>query len=307
VRRAAAPGARIDYGQLIEQVKKLAIALDPEWARRRYEQAIADRKVVGYRNPNGSANLSGLNLPVDRVAAADGRIDALTKAAKHAGDARPIDHIRADLFLGMTDGTFAGLDDTAVLDQLRGARGNEAGPDSRAAEPEDQAAGFDDHAAEPDDETVGSDDRGEIVEISRADGLTETGSGMELRIRLSTLFGHDQHPGELAAWGPVHAELARELATALGGAQWRFAITDEDGQLRHCGITSARPTGTCTRIASCRATVELQVPAAALDVLGEHLTGLGRLGRCGGRPCSPARRGRRRCEPLRSRGSPARF
>jgi hypothetical protein len=82
-----APG--LTTGQLIEQVKKLAIALDPEWARRRYEQAIADRKVVGYRNPDGSANLSGLNLPVDRVAAASGHIDALAKAAKHAGDSRP--------------------------------------------------------------------------------------------------------------------------------------------------------------------------------------------------------------------------
>jgi hypothetical protein len=70
-------------------VKKLAIALDPEWVRRRYEQAIADHKVVGYRNPNGSANLSGLNLPVDRVAAAGGRIDALAKAAQHAGGCPP--------------------------------------------------------------------------------------------------------------------------------------------------------------------------------------------------------------------------
>jgi hypothetical protein len=50
-------------GQLIEQIKKLALALDPEWARRRYEQALADRKVVGSRNPDGSANLSGLNPP----------------------------------------------------------------------------------------------------------------------------------------------------------------------------------------------------------------------------------------------------
>jgi len=98
-----APG--LTTGQLIEQIKKLAIALDPEWARRRYEQALADRKVVSYRNPDGSANLSGYNLPVDRVAAASGHIDALAKAAKHAGDRRPIDHIHADLFLGMTDGT----------------------------------------------------------------------------------------------------------------------------------------------------------------------------------------------------------
>ena len=40
------------------------------------EQAVAERKVVGYRNPDGSANLSGYNLPVDRVAAASGHIDA---------------------------------------------------------------------------------------------------------------------------------------------------------------------------------------------------------------------------------------
>ncbi|MGH8656688.1 MAG: DUF222 domain-containing protein, partial [Gammaproteobacteria bacterium] len=65
--------SRLTTGQLIEQIKRLAIAIDPEWARRRYEQAVAERKVVGYRNPDGSANLSGYNLPVERVAAASGR------------------------------------------------------------------------------------------------------------------------------------------------------------------------------------------------------------------------------------------
>lgn len=69
-------------GQLVEKIKKLAISVDPDWARRRYEQALAERKVVGYRNADGSANLSGCNLPVDRVAAASGHIDALAKAAK---------------------------------------------------------------------------------------------------------------------------------------------------------------------------------------------------------------------------------
>ena len=52
-------------GQLIELIKKWAIAVDPDWARRRYEQAVADRKVVGYRNADGSANLSGYNLPLE--------------------------------------------------------------------------------------------------------------------------------------------------------------------------------------------------------------------------------------------------
>lgn len=76
--------ATLTTGQLIEQIKKLAIAIDPDWAQRRYEQALAERKVVGHRNPDGSANLSGYSLPVDRVAAACGRIDALARAAKRA-------------------------------------------------------------------------------------------------------------------------------------------------------------------------------------------------------------------------------
>ena len=71
---------------------------------------------------------------------------------------------------------------------------------------------------------------------------------MELRVRLSALLGYDQHPAELAGWGPVHAELARDL----GGAEWRFAITDEHGQLTHCGITRARATATPTHRAGCR-------------------------------------------------------
>ena len=64
---------RLTTGQLIEQIKKWAIAVDPDWARRRYEQALADRKVVGYRNADGSANVAvqlvdgrGVSLPVLR-------------------------------------------------------------------------------------------------------------------------------------------------------------------------------------------------------------------------------------------------
>lgn len=36
-------------GQLIEQIKQMALAIDQSWAQRRYEQAVAQRKMVGYR------------------------------------------------------------------------------------------------------------------------------------------------------------------------------------------------------------------------------------------------------------------
>ncbi len=265
-------------GQLIERIKKLAIALDPEWARRRYEQALADWKVVSCRNPDGSANLSGLNLPVDRVAAASGHIDALAKAAKHAGDRRPIDHIRADLFLGMTDGTYTGLNDAAILEHLRTIHGNDDAPDNNSTDdgPNDESTddGPDDDGPDDDggpNDGGGSDDGGAAAgECSLVDELAQrglVGAGMELRARLSTLLGHDHYPGELAGWGPVHAELTRDLATTLARGQWRFAIIDAQGQLLHCGITRARPTGSPTRSACLRQVVELQILATTLREL----------------------------------------
>jgi hypothetical protein len=281
---------KLTTGQLIEQIKKMAIAVDPDWARRRYEQALADRKVVGYRNPDGSANLSGYNLPLDRVAAASGHIDALAKAVKRAGDARPIDHIRADLFLGMIDGTYGGLDDTAIIELLTTAPAPAPDADqcdSDGGDEDNNDAGEPDNngpdTEEPDDS--GPDDSGpgsgeEVGEDgSPASGASPTrltsaavGAGLELRVRLSTLLGLDQYPAELAGWGFAHAELARDLAATLGGAQWRFVVTDEDGQLTHCGITRARPTGTTTRSTARRALVELQVSAAVLRALAADPT-----------------------------------
>ncbi|HEY6421660.1 MAG TPA: hypothetical protein VIY28_00150 [Pseudonocardiaceae bacterium] len=295
---------KLTTGQLIEQIKKWAIALDPQWARRRYEQALADRKVIGCRNPDGSANLSGVNLPVDRVAAASGHIDALAKAAKHADDPRPIDHIRADLFLGMTDGTYTGLDDKAILDHLRthynsdapdesqgpgdtrpnnsgpgpndGGLGEE-GPDDGDDGPGDGGSGGPDDGEGPEDDE-GPDGGGTAAgggcPVDPVGRRGAVGAGMELRVRLSTLLGRDEYPGELAGWGPVHAELGRDLATTLGQAQWRYAITDQHGQLIRCGIIRARPAGTPTRSAACRAIVELQVPATTLRALSTDPTGL---------------------------------
>ncbi|MGH3976004.1 MAG: HNH endonuclease signature motif containing protein, partial [Pseudonocardiaceae bacterium] len=44
------------------------------------------------------------------------------------------------------------------------------------------------------------------------------------------------------------------------------------GQLTHCGITRARPTGTPIRSAACQAIVELQVPATVLRALAADPT-----------------------------------
>jgi hypothetical protein len=95
-------------GQLAHRLRRLILEEDPGAARERYEQGVAERKVVRGTNTDGTGYLSGCNLPVDQAAAADERLDALARAAKQAGDARPIDVIRADIYLALLAGTYDG-------------------------------------------------------------------------------------------------------------------------------------------------------------------------------------------------------
>jgi hypothetical protein len=67
---------------------------------------------------------------------------------------------------------------------------------------------------------------------------------VELQVPLSTLIRLSDQPGVLAGYGPVIADIARQVAeqaAARGsGYQWRFNVYD-DGALLHNGTTKARP------------------------------------------------------------------
>ncbi|MGH3670575.1 MAG: DUF222 domain-containing protein [Pseudonocardiaceae bacterium] len=54
---------QLTTGQLIEQIKKMAIAIDPAWAQRRYEQAVAERKVVVTATPTARRTSPGSTCP----------------------------------------------------------------------------------------------------------------------------------------------------------------------------------------------------------------------------------------------------
>ena len=107
--------AGLMVGELIDRIKRACLAIDPDWAEQRYREAVRTRRVVGSRNPDGTANLGGYHQPVDRIAAAAERIDTLARACKRAGDRRKIDLIRSDLFLGMTDGTFETMTEDQII------------------------------------------------------------------------------------------------------------------------------------------------------------------------------------------------
>jgi hypothetical protein len=238
-----APG--LTTGQLCERIKRLAIAIDPDWARHRYEDAVRERKVVAYRNADGTGDLCGRNLEADRVAASSAHIDALARKVKQTGDRRPIDLIRADLFVGMTDGTFTGYTEAGIIAHLL-ALTRSAAPDAKTTESHPNP-----HAADRGKGTDRSDrdaGLGDPQSRDRRDGGDDElhqrrgrRAGVEIRAEITTLLGLDDHPAEIAGWGYVHADLARTLVSDQTAAEWRFAITDGRGRLLHEGITRVRP------------------------------------------------------------------
>ncbi len=104
--------------ELIDAIQKAAIELDPQWARRRYERRLHDRRVEGIVRPDGTADLTGYHLPADQVAAACDRLDAIAWQLKRLGHPHPIDHIRADIFIGRQDGRYNAMTDDQLLAHL---------------------------------------------------------------------------------------------------------------------------------------------------------------------------------------------
>lgn len=91
-------------GQLAARIQRLSVEVDPESARRKHQERLADRRITSNQNPVGTANLSGLDLAPNEVAAITGRIENEARRLKAAGDPRPIDQIRADIFTGLLPG-----------------------------------------------------------------------------------------------------------------------------------------------------------------------------------------------------------
>jgi hypothetical protein len=328
--RLLSQAGRLTTGELAARIKKLAIALDPEWAARRYATAVRERTVIGYLNPDGTATVTGSALPVDQAAVACAHVEELARAAKRAGHPGRIGPLRADIYLGLLDGRWQHCTrDQIITDLLTHATNDTVDPDDPAdpgdgAGPDDPTEPVDpvgpddgtdtddgaapDAPAGPDDPTGPPADRdvpagGALADSAgtRRDGMAVVGEpasvsegtvaerpalpvrrvGVEVRVGLSTLLGRDRHPGEVAGWGPVTAEVARTLVATQRGAQWRYALTDPAGQLLLAGITRRRPHHTTPETTDRGVPpgrggiVELHLPATLLTELAAD------LGACG--------------------------
>lgn len=275
--------SRLTTGELAARIKKLAIALDPDWAARRYATAVRERNVIGYLNDDGTATVTGSALPLEQAAAACAHVEELARAAKRAGHPGRIGPLRADLYLGLLDGRWQHRTRDQIITDLL----------SRATTNTDDTGDTDTDIDTPDDPpgpstTNGDNSVGDVAVADRSGGCAATSLdevptaggpapapparrvGVELRVALSTLLGRDRYPGEVAGWGPVTADVAHTLVAAQRAAHWRFAITDRAGQLLLAGITRRRPQSAAAsgELPPCRGgIVELHLPATLLTQL----------------------------------------
>ncbi|WP_344601133.1 HNH endonuclease signature motif containing protein [Sporichthya brevicatena] len=237
--------------QIGARCRTLGIQLDPDWAQRRFAEAHRDRRVISWRNEDGTATLAAQNQDPARVAGAIARVRKLADDAKRDGDPRPVDHLRSEIALNLLDGTYADLTDGQILAHLATTRPADAEMgETDVPEPEPEAER--DPAPAP-------------APVARSPH-----HGVQVTAKLSTLLGMDRDPAELSGQGPVHAEYARDLVRQLSAGQWRFAVTGPDGYAVSSGLVAARPVDWERRRTSDHGIVDLLIPADLLQALLEQ-------------------------------------
>ncbi|WP_269142659.1 DUF222 domain-containing protein [Georgenia yuyongxinii] len=208
--------ATLTGSQLRDKMRHAALALNPDLAAQRHQEAYADRAVTLEPAYDGMSWVSAL-LRCDDAEAARTYLDSVATAAKAPGDSRTADQRRADAFSDLF---------RTLLDR-------------------------------------GLDLDGDDLPV-----FQRRRPHLQVTIGAGSLLGLDDSPGLLAGYGPVPANLAREIAR---DATWQALFTDATtGEVVALGTKSYRPgadlaravvarDGTCTYI-GCR------TPASRCDL-----------------------------------------
>ena len=180
------PGAAgLTGAQLRRRLRRLLLRADPAGAAERTRKTVTDRRIGVSDAGDGTADLWAAHLPAARALAAFERVDAIARGARHRGDPRSLEQLRADTLLDLLEGVTPA--DTAIA-------------------------------------------RRGVVEIV-VPWATATGAGDE--------------PAELAGFGPIAADVVREILAGLAGRadiDWRYSLRDTDGRLlRHGPLRHQRP------------------------------------------------------------------
>jgi hypothetical protein len=194
-------------GRLRAAVARAVLAVDPEAAIRRREEAQKDPRVRRWQEDTGTAALAGYCLPPAEVLEADQRLTDQALALRRAGLAGSVEQLRA----------------RAYLDALLG----------RVSAPLTSPALADDD----DPATTPTTPSGPGRQPSLA-------ARVALTVPLSTYLDSGTEPGHVAGLGPIDPALARELtvrAAAHPASRFCLTITDLGGQAIGHGCMAGRP------------------------------------------------------------------
>jgi hypothetical protein len=88
-----------------------------------------------------------------------------------------------------------------------------------------------------------------LLDLLEGRSHSRIGTGtVALHVDLTTLVGLAENPGELAGYGPVISDIARQVAEQQQKTKWSWSVTDPDtGQTIHTGVTRRRPTASQRR------------------------------------------------------------
>ncbi len=186
-------------GRLRAALARAVIAVDPEAATRRREEAQKDPRVRRWREDAGTAALAGYSLPPAEVLAADQRLTGRALALREAGLPGTLEELRA----------------RAYLDTLLG---RDSIPPSLAnlLSPADSPS----PANPPVPSALPTPDQRRLA------------ARINLTLPLATVLGQADLPGTVAGFGPVDAPLARQLtglAATHPASRWCLTLTDIEG------------------------------------------------------------------------------
>ncbi|WP_219412528.1 DUF222 domain-containing protein [Pseudonocardia nigra] len=203
--RVLARAPKQTLAQLRAALARAVIAVDPQGANDRHREARKDRRVVVGDEKDGMAALWAMLSAPDAHSAHQW----LTRLARGmgAGDPRGMDARRADLLVALLTGQI-----TYARHSVDGAD-----PDSADTTQPEQAAG--------------------TVWCGPAPQPVNPGKPLvQIVMPHSTLLGRDDQPCELVGYGPIAADLAREIAA---DSVWHRLVTRCPGR---CSTTAARST-----------------------------------------------------------------
>src|SRR6266511_2746466 len=221
--------ARQNTSELARAARKAIARLDPDGAHTRHQNRRADRRVVLYPMDDAMAELRAY-LPAADATRVYRTIDQAAHAAATPADGRTMDQRRADtltdLILNPTANTTTNTSGGGGATSSTGGGGGGTGAGGGGGGTGGGSTG-------------GGGGGGGGTGGGGGGGGGNNGVLVQVTMPATMLMGLTEHGAELAGYGPIPAQVARELAA---DGTWRRLLTDPaTGHLLDYGRTTYRP------------------------------------------------------------------